>query len=429
MRSYKVLLRFKKTVYQKTLILYICFSSILKMNFTKNTNILYISLLFLVLSSCNKEKKKIEISDAQLPKSKLPVMKPLKESEPMLTAQYIQSKKASIDSFYKKNWPNNSANGSFLVAKNGQIIYEKYEGYSNFRDKTLLTKSTPLHIASVSKVITATAILKLVNAKRIDLDQKVNTILKEFPYPDVTIRTLLNHRSGMRNYAYFTDRDKTVWDRHNILTNQDILTIMATKDIGLEFKTDTRFSYCNTNYAMLALIVEKITKLPFKEAMKQIIFDPLGMKNTYVFDYEKDKNSAVTSYKGNKVEIGKDYLDAVYGDKNIYSTPRDLLKFDRARSSTNFLTPALQAMVYKGYSNERKGTKNYGLGIRMVNWETGQNFYFHNGWWHGNTSSYITLRKESVTIIALSNKFTRKTYNVRKLAVLFGDYPFKLKDE
>ena len=399
------------------------------MNFTKNTKILHISLLFLVLSSCNKEKKKIELNDAQLPKSTLPVMKPLKESEPKLTAQYIQSKKASIDSFYKKNWPNNSANGSFLVAKNGQIIYEQYEGYSNFRAKKLITKSTPLHIASVSKVITATAILKLVNAKRIDLDQKVNTILKEFPYPDVTIRTLLNHRSGMRNYAYFTDRDKTVWDRHNILTNQDILAIMATKNIGLEFKTDTRFSYCNTNYAMLALIIEKITKLSYKDAMKQIVFQPLGMKNTYVFDYEKDKDSAVTSYKGNKVEIGKDYLDAIYGDKNIYSTPRDLLKFDRARNNSKFLTPDLQKQVYQGYSNERKGTKNYGLGIRMINWQTGQNFYFHNGWWHGNTSSYITLRKESVTIIALSNKFTRKTYDVRKLAILFGDYPFKLKDE
>ena len=399
------------------------------MNFTKNTKILHISLLFLVLSSCNKEKKKIELNDAKLPKSTLPAMKPLKESEPKLTAQYIQTKKASIDSFYKKNWPNNSANGSFLVAKNGQIIYEQYEGYSNFRAKTLITKSTPLHIASVSKVITATAILKLVNAKRIDLDQKVNTILKEFPYPDVTIRTLLNHRSGMRNYAYFTDRDKTVWDRHNILTNQDILSIMATKNIGLEFKTDTRFSYCNTNYAMLALIIEKITKLSYKDAMHQIIFRPLSMKNTYVFDYDRDKDSAVTSYKGNKVEIGKDYLDAIYGDKNIYSTPRDLLKFDRARSSSKFLNPDLQKQVYQEYSNERKGTKNYGLGIRMINWQTGQNFYFHNGWWHGNTSSYITLRKEGVTIIALSNKFTRKTYDVRKLAVLFGDYPFKLKDE
>lgn len=427
--TYKIVLRFRKTLFEKTLILYICLSSTTKMNSIQKTNILHISLLFLILSSCAKEKKTVELSDAKLPKSTLPKMKPLTNLEPKLTAEYINIKKQEIDSFYKKNWPNNSANGSFLVAKNGQIIFEKYDGYANFSDKKLITKSTPLHIASVSKVITATAILKLVNAKRIELDQKVNTILKEFPYPDVTIRTLLNHRSGIRNYAYFTDQDKTLWDRNNIITNQDILTIMATKDIGLEFKTDTRFSYCNTNYAMLALIIEKITKLSYSEAMKQIIFEPLGMSNTYVFNYNRDKDTAVTSYKGNKVEIKKDYLDAVYGDKNIYSTTRDLLKFDRARNNSTFITPELQSQVYKGYSNERKGTKNYGLGIRMINWETGQNFYFHNGWWHGNTSSYITLRKEGVTIIALSNKFTRKTYEVRKLATLFGDYPFRLKDE
>ena len=399
------------------------------MTFTKNTNILYISLLFLILNSCAKEKKKIELADSELPKNTLPKMKPLGKVEKKLTAEYINIKKNEIDSFYNKNWPNHSANGSFLVAQNGQIIYEKYEGYSNIRAKTLITKSTPIHIASVGKVITATAVLKLVNAKRITLDQKVNTILKEFPYPDITIETLLNHRSGMRNYAYFTDRDKTVWDRKKVLTNQDVLTIMATKDIGLEFKPNTRFSYCNTNYAMLALVVEKITKLSFEKAMKQIIFEPLGMNNTYVFVYERDKDTAVTSYKANKVEIGIDYLDAVYGDKNIYSTPRDLLKFDRARNNNSFLTKELKALVYKPYSNERKGTKNYGLGIRMVNWETGQNFYFHNGWWHGNTSSYITLPKEGVTIIALSNKFTRKTYDVRKLARLFGDYPFRVKDE
>lgn len=399
------------------------------MNFIKNANILHISLLFLIFGSCAKEKVKVELRDDQLPKNRLPIMKPLAKAEPKLTASYINVKRAEIDSFYQKNWPNQTANGSFLVAKNGQIIYEKYEGFSNFRDETVITANTPLHIASVSKVLTATAVLKLVNAKRLNLDQKVNTILKSFPYPEVTVRTLLNHRSGLRNYAYFTDRDKSVWDRHNTLTNTDILTIMATKDIGLEFATDTRFAYCNTNYAMLALIIENITKLSYEEAMKKIIFEPLGMKNTYVFDYERDKDSAVTSYKGNKVEIGKDYLDAVYGDKNIYSTPRDLLKFDRARSSSHFLSKDLNKQVYQPYSNERKGTKNYGLGIRMINWETGQNFYFHNGWWHGNTSSYITLTKEGVTIIALSNKFTRKTYDVRKLATLFGDYPFKFQDE
>jgi CubicO group peptidase (beta-lactamase class C family) len=401
------------------------------MNFIKNTNIVQILLLLLLVTACVKEKK-IEIKvlkDAELPKNELPKMKPLENETPKLTSAYINSTKNAIDSFYNKNWPNNSMNGSFLVAKNGQIIYEKYEGFANLKDKTPITKATPIHIASVTKVLTATAILKLANAKRIGLDDKVTVYLKEFPYPDVTVRMLLSHRSGMRSYAYFTDRDKKVWDRHKTLTNQDILTIMGTKKIGLEQKTGTRFAYCNTNYAMLALIVEKVTKLSFKEAMNKIIFKPLGMTNTFVLDFDKDKKNVAPSYKGNKVEIGIDYLDKIYGDKNIYSTPRDLLKFDRARYSASFLEPDLLKQVYVGYSNEHPGRKNYGLGIRMINWESGKSFYFHNGWWHGFTSSYITLKDENVTIIALSNKFTHKTYGVRKLAPLFGDYPFKVEDE
>lgn len=401
------------------------------MNFIKRANILQLLLLLLVLSSCMKEKKieVKELKDAELPKDALPKMKPVVNETPKLTAEYINATREKIEAFYKKNWPNNSMNGGFLVAKNGQIIYEKYEGYANLRDKTLITNTTPIHIASVSKVLTATAVLKLVNAKRIGLDDKVTVYLKEFPYPAVTVRMLLSHRSGMRSYAYFTDRDKNVWDRHNTLTNQDILTIMGTKNIKLEQKTGTRFAYCNTNYAMLALIIEKVTKLSYREAMSQMIFKPLGMTNTFVLDFDKDKHNVAPSYKGNRVEIGIDYLDKVYGDKNIYSTPRDLLKFDRARNSPYFLEPALLKQVYTGYSNEHPGKKNYGLGIRMINWENGKNFYFHNGWWHGFTSAYIPLKDENVTIIALSNKFTRNTYAVRKLAPIFGDYPFKVEDE
>ena len=422
---------FNKGANQKNRILYICLFSNKLMNFIKNTNILQILVLLLVLNSCVKEKK-IEIKvlkDAELPKNELPKMKPLANETPKLTSAYITTTKNAIDSFYNKNWPNNTMNGSFLVAKNGQIIYEKYEGFANFREKTPITTTTPIHIASVSKVLTATAILKLVNAKRIGLDDKVTVYLAAFPYPDVTVRMLLSHRSGMRSYAYFTDRDKKVWDRHNTLTNQDILTIMGTKKIDLEQKTGTRFAYCNTNYAMLALIIEKVTKLSFREAMNKIIFKPLGMTHTFVLDFDKEKMNVAPSYKGNKVEIGIDYLDKIYGDKNIYSTPRDLLKFDCARNSPYFLEPALLKQVYTGYSNEHPGRKNYGLGIRMINWESGKSFYFHNGWWHGFTSSYITLKDENVTIIALSNKFTHKTYAVRKLSPLFGDYPFKVEDE
>ncbi|KIO54332.1 serine hydrolase domain-containing protein [Flavobacterium hibernum] len=399
----------------------------MKMSFLKKTKIAQILLLILVLSSCGKDKKTSTDTTSTI-EDTLPKMKPL-GPEKRLTQAYLNSVTGRINHFYNKNWPNNTMNGGFLVARNGQIIFERYNGYANKNEETKITADTPLHIASVSKVLTATAVLKLVNANKLDLDQKVNTILKTFPYPDCTVRMLLSHRSGMRNYAYFTDRDKSVWDRHDQLTNKDILNILATKDIGLESKTGTRFSYCNTNYAMLALIIEKITGLTYKEAMTQMIFKPLGMTNTFVFDNEKDRKKIVPSYKGNGVEIGFDYLDCVYGDKNIYSTPRDLLKFDRARNAPDFLKPALLKEVYTGYSNERKGEKNYGLGIRMINWDSGQNFYFHNGWWHGNTSSYIPLMKEHVTIIALSNKMTRNTYAVRKLAPIFGDYPFNFKDE
>lgn len=399
----------------------------MKMSFLKKTKIAQILLLILVLSSCGKDKKTSTDTTSTI-EDTLPKMKPL-GPEKRLTQAYLNSVTGRINHFYNKNWPNNTMNGGFLVARNGQIIFERYNGYANKNEDTKITADTPLHIASVSKVLTATAVLKLVNAGKLDLDQKVNTILKTFPYPDCTVRMLLSHRSGMRNYAYFTDRDKSVWDRHNQLTNKDILNILATKDIGLESKTGTRFSYCNTNYAMLALIIEKITGLTYKDAMNQMIFKPLGMTNTFVFDNEKDRKKIVPSYKGNGVEIGFDYLDCVYGDKNVYSTPRDLLKFDRARNAPDFLKPALLKEVYTGYSNERKGEKNYGLGIRMINWDSGQNFYFHNGWWHGNTSSYIPLMKEHVTIIALSNKMTRNTYAVRKLAPIFGDYPFNFKDE
>ena len=392
---------------------------------TYKTPIIYIKLFFiffLCLSCKGNDKNNSEPLISSLE------MTPSDSIFPKLTESYINSKKNKIERFFNKNWPSKNNNISFLVAKDGQIIYENYSGFGDVRKKTPITSETPIHIASVSKVLTATAVLKLINAGKIELDQKVNSILTKFPYPEVTIKNLLSHRSGMRNYAYFTD-DRKIWDNHKIMSNQDILNIMIKKKIGLESKTNTRFQYCNTNYAMLALIIEKVSGKSYPEAMKSMIFEPLGMKHTFVFDYKKDKNVITPSYKVGGMQIAFDFLDAIYGDKNIFSTPQDLLLFDMATNSKYFLNPELRNQIYKGYSNEHKGQKNYGLGIRMINFETGQNFYFHNGWWHGNMSSYVTLKKENVTIIALTNKSMKSVYNIKRLAPLFGDYPFNVEDE
>ena len=396
------------------------------MNSLQQKHTLYLFLLIFFFISCQK-KSNLDLAENNSIVDTLGMMIPSKVIYESLSSDYLNSKKASVEFFLNKHWSPNR-NLSFLVAKDGQIIFEKYQGFANKNKKTTISNETPLHIASVSKVLTATAILQLISKGKISLDQKVNTILKTFPYPNITVKTLLAHRSGLRNYAYFTE-ELGVWDRKKILTNEDLLRILGEKNIQLEFPTDKRFAYCNTNYAMLALIIEKITGLKYSEAMKKIIFEPLKMNHSFVMDYDKDRKIVAPSYKGNNVEIGMDYLDCVYGDKNIYSTPRDLMKFDLARNAPTFLNIDFKNEIFKGYSNERKGTKNYGLGIRMIDWETGQHFYFHNGWWHGNTSSYITLQKENVVIIALSNQFTTLTYKVRELAPLFGDYPFKIDKE
>lgn len=345
-----------------------------------------------------------------------------------LSPDYKRKKEQIVAAFYDKTWGRNRVNGSFLVAKNGQIIYENYQGYSRIETKTPITASTPIHIASVSKVLTAAVIVRLADEGKLDLDQNINTILNPFPYEGITIRMLLNHRSGLPNYAYFSD-DRKIWDRSKTLTNQDVLDLMNVHHFPMYFPANKRFAYCNTNYAMLALVIEKISGMNYREAMKKLLFEPLHMDDTFVFDFEKDKDNVSQTYKGNNMRLAFDHLDGTYGDKNIYSTPRDLLKFDIATYSPNFLSEEMKQQVYKGYSYENKGTRNYGLGMRMYEWKTGQKMFYHNGWWHGNTSAYVKLKKDTVVIFALSNKYTKATYQCWKLAPSFGDYPFKLEKE
>lgn len=391
----------------------------------KFSRLLLVTCLIASLFSCS-EKKKIKKSKEAHKVGKIFAMQPYDEELPDINASKRKMVQDSLNYLYKKEFASNDFSGAVLVAQNGKILYEKYSGMSNFENKTSINANTPLHIASVSKVLTATAVLLMIDSKQLELDQKVKSLLPDFPYEDITVRMLLNHRSGLRNYSYFVE-DKGAWDSHKTLHNSDVISIMNNANVQLEFKPDTRFSYCNTNYAVLALIIEKVSKMDYRTAMKKLIFEPLGMTNTYVFDITKHADTASCSYKGNYIKYPLNHLDDIYGDKNIYSTARDLLKFDMATYSPTFLNKKLLKEVYKGYSYEARGKRNYGLGIRLLEWEDNKKMFYHNGWWHGNTSAYITLKKEKATLIALSNKYTRKAYFLKLATGLFGNYPFHIR--
>jgi CubicO group peptidase (beta-lactamase class C family) len=336
-----------------------------------------------------------------------------------VSESYFIEKNAKVDSFYNKFIGTTGFSGSFLVTKNGKIISEKYQGFANQKTKELITENTPLHLASVSKVLTATAILKLVESDNIMLDQKVTEWLPKFPYKSTTIRTLLNHRSGLQHYSRFPSILKTGWNKKKILSNQDILDLLAKHKFRLLAPHDTRFDYCNTNYVILALIIEKATGLSYEKAMQELIFKPLKMNNTFVFDYFRDKDTVSLSYRKGGMNPW-DQFDNLSGDKNIYSTPRDLVKFDLATYSPDFINPEILKEAYSSYSpNLLKYKKDYGLGLRMKQLANGENLWYHNGWWHGNTSSFIPMKKDTVTIICLSNVYTTRTYETMKLAEIY----------
>jgi CubicO group peptidase (beta-lactamase class C family) len=378
-------------------------------------------LLLIVVLSCQTKEEPKEIAQYIEP---VPT-NPYEVDFEKLSKVYVAEKEQKIAQFYKDVIANDGFSGGFLVAQNGEIIYENYNGYINYKTKEEMTNETPIHLASISKVITAAVILQLVDEKLLDLDQKLQTIFPEFPHQAITIRMLLNHRSGLPHYSYFSE-NKNIWNSNKTLTNQIILDLLNTKRIPLEYKPNTRFAYCNTNYALLALVVEKITQLDFKTAVKKRVFEPLEMNNSFVLDFEKQKEIASLTYKSTWQKVPLDHLDGIYGDKNIYSTPRDLLKLDLALYSDAFISKTSKEEAFKGYSYEKKGVKNYGLGIRLNEFDNGTTVHYHNGWWHGNTTSYVSLKNEKVTIIALANKYTKKVYQAKRLASLFGDYPFEL---
>lgn len=311
--------------------------------------------------------------------------------------------------------------GSILVAKNGTIVYEHYTGLANHLRGDSINAETPLQIASTTKTLTAGAVLQLVQQNKLKLSDSLGTFFPGFPYPGITVKMLLNHRSGLPNYLYYLEEDNR-WDRKQFLTNGDVLQTLMTYKPARAFNPDTRFQYCNTNYVLLALIVEERSGLAFPEYMEQNIFEPLGMDNSFVYQ-PTDTTVHTISYNAGGGIWAQDYTDGPYGDKNVYSTPRDLLKWDQALYSEQFIAPALLDSAFTPYSNERPGQHNYGLGFRLLMFENGKKVIYHNGRWHGFNSAFSRLPDEKTTIIILGNKYKSSIYTVaRKAYNLFGPY-------
>ncbi|MEL6255291.1 MAG: serine hydrolase domain-containing protein [Bacteroidota bacterium] len=171
-------------------------------------------------------------------------------------------------------------NGNFLFAEKGEKKIEINLGYRDFESKDSLLVDHQFYLASVSKQFTGMACLLLVQEDKLDLDDKLSSFYPEISYSDsVSIRQMLHHSSGIPDYYGLG-----VYKQG--MTNQDVLDALL-NDTHLDFEPGSEFSYSNSAYVLLSMVVEKAAKKSFSDILEEKVFKPLGMKSTLVFDQDK----------------------------------------------------------------------------------------------------------------------------------------------
>lgn len=345
-----------------------------------------------------------------------PKKQPLDSAEIKRRAAIVQS----LDTFFTNRSIQNGFSGSILVSIKGEPVYEKCFGYCNYRNKDLMHDTASFQLASVTKTFTATAVLYLVEREQLSLQDTLQKFFPQLPYRGVTVEQLLCHRSGLPNYLYFASGKCSV---NEYLTNDKVIDMMAKAKPAAYAKPNRRFEYCNTNYLLLASIVEKVTGKSFKDFMQETFFGPLQMNHTFVYDYRDSiENRIAVSYNSKWQIQYDDCFDGVTGDKGIYSTVHDMFLWDKAFYDGEILTQEMMTEAYKPRSFEKPGVRNYGYGWRLIQKPDSSYLVYHNGWWHGNNTVFSRNIQDTTAIIILSNKYNRYVYNVKPVwEIIYGN--------
>lgn len=343
------------------------------------------------------------------------------EEKAISGSSYARHIRQEVSALMQHRLSPNTFSGAILVAKKGVVLYEKYQGLESHATKTPVTDSSTFQLASVSKTFTGMAILSLMEKGKLGLDDPLQKYFPDFPYLGITVSMLLNHRSGLPNYLYFCD--SLIKDKSVFLTNDEVIRMMTEHKPPTQYQPDRHFNYCNTNYLLLASIIEKASGQKYADYLQETFFTPLEMTNTFVADpSQAPRPHQTTSHLFSWKAEPDNAFDGVVGDKGIYSTVQDMLKWDQAIYSGKLLKPETLKAAFTPYSNEKPGVRNYGYGWRlMVYPDSTKNIVYHNGWWHGNNTVFYRFVSDSTTLIILGNRYNRGIYQaVRPLRAILG---------
>jgi CubicO group peptidase (beta-lactamase class C family) len=360
-----------------------------------------------------------------------------------------QNRVQKIDSVLTKLNREEAFSGNVLISEKGKIIYEKSLGYANAENRKPLTENTIFLIGSVAKTFTAVALLKLREQGKLNLDDPVTKFLPELSYKNVTLRHLLTHTSGLLEYQS-EEIIKEIAGKG--VNNSELVKVFVRLNPKQEFEPGSKWEYSNTNYILLALVVEKVSRKSFPQFISENIFAPAGMTRSFVSLSnipETIKKEMAAGYRFTNplaiAPVNVDTLDGarrayatkqnLYGAGNVYSTARDLLKFHQALQRGKILnkqslsemyapTKLTTGADYKPFARTNYLSKD-ALGWFVADDRSGKIVY-HPGGDIGYVSYFLRNITKDQAVIVLSNIELMRHYTPTGLMRILNDEPYKL---
>ena len=320
----------------------------------------------------------------------------------LVNAQSIETAKIDniVNSKIKENDP-----GLFVgIVKDGNIVYEKYLGLANLQYQVKANKKSKSNIASTAKQFTALMILQLSLENKLNLEDDIRMYLPKL-YPDIKekirIRHLLNHTSGIRDYADLMSIQRRPWWKRVGLDNDDVIALLE-KQKELGFKPGSRYMYSNSGYTVLTKIIEKVSKKSFYDYSKKF-FKELGMNETVFSKSYMDVISDVAlPYSDWGDGAWKQYpmLTNLNGDGFLYTTLKDQLIYEQAVQNAKGNYNVLLIKSQKPIPNSE--IKTYGFGLELEN-RLNHKAVHHSGGTGSYHSQVVRYPDEKLTVFVMSS--------------------------
>ena len=323
-----------------------------------------------------------------------------------------------VDTLARATVADSAPGMAILVVRDGEVLHAAGYGRADLATRARITQDTPFNLASLSKQFTAFAIMRLVQRGALSYDDTLSRFVPELgdAARRVTIRQLLTHSSGVPDYYPFL-RD---WSRLGRVDNALVRDTLRGK--ALEFTPGTATKYSNSGYVLLASVIEKVTKRPFRDAMADLVFEPSGMRSTLALDgatpFPRDRAVGYDTI-GNRFRIAdygvfenangqRGYADLrTVGAGGVYSTLRDLAAWTRTLDGGALLPGATLAEAFRAQmpASDARGidtVAGYGYGW-IVSRRNGAEVAWHDGGMAGFRNLVVRVPASRVTVFVLSN--------------------------